>query len=145
MEAMNGSVENKVVFFLWSVAAIATAGSLFFSEVMGFQPCTLCWYQRIAMYPLVILFAVGLFQPIKATIHFTIPLVIIGQIFSVYHNLLHYKIIPESAAPCVLGVPCSTVYINWFGFLTIPMLSLISFTIILAGLIYLNRRVTSEK
>ncbi len=142
---MNGSVENKVLFLLWGVASIATGASLFFSEVMGFQPCVLCWYQRIAMYPLVILFAVGLFQPVKTTIYFTIPLVILGQIFSIYHNLLHYNIIPESAAPCVLGVPCSTVYINWFGFLTIPMLSLIAFSIILAGLIYLNRRVTSEK
>lgn len=134
-----------LVYICWTVAAIATMGSLFFSEVMEFLPCTLCWYQRIAMYPLVILFGVGIFSPIKSTILYTLPIAVIGWVIALYHNLLHYGIIPESASPCRSGVPCSTIYINWFGFLTIPMLSIISFSIIVIMLIILNRRVTSEK
>ena len=121
---------NIKLFLAWLVAAFAMMGSLFFSEVMKYPPCVLCWYQRIAMYPLVVILGVGLFQPLKATLSFAFPLSVIGSIIALYHNLLHYKIIPESASPCVSGVPCSTVYINWFGFLTIPMLSLIAFTII---------------
>ena len=143
---MNQKINNTFLLYLcWIVAAVSLTGSLFFSEVMKFQPCVLCWYQRIAMYPLVILFGVGFFQEIKATIHFTIPLVFLGWAASVYHNLLHYGIIPESASPCQLGVSCSTVYVNWFGFITIPMLSFIAFSIILITLIILNRRVTNEK
>jgi len=96
------------------------------------------------MYPLVILFGVGIFQPVKYTIHYTFPIVAIGWFIALYHNLLHYGIIPESASPCRSGVPCSTVYVNWFGFLTIPMLSFIAFSIILIVLIFLNRRITNE-
>lgn len=137
--------DNWLIYICWSIATIATMGSLFFSEIMEFLPCTLCWYQRIAMYPLVILFGVGIFSPIKSTILYTLPIAVIGWVIALYHNLLHYGIIPESASPCRSGVPCSTIYINWFGFLTIPMLSIISFSIIVIMLIILNRRVTSEK
>ncbi|MBT4790669.1 MAG: disulfide bond formation protein B [Halobacteriovoraceae bacterium] len=138
-------IENVTIFFCWSVAAIATMGSLFFSEVMKFQPCVLCWYQRIAMYPLIVLFAIGFFQTAKSTIYFTLPIAVIGWVTALYHNLLHYEIIPESASPCQMGVSCSTVYINWFGIITIPMLSLIAFTMITIALVFLNRSVTNEK
>jgi len=137
--------ESLTIFFCWIIAAIATTGSLFFSEIMKFPPCVMCWYQRIAMYPLVVLFAVGLFQNSKSTIHFSLPIVVIGWLFALYHNLLHYGVIPESASPCQMGVSCSTIYVNWFGFITIPVLSFISFSIILILLVLLNRSVTSEK
>jgi disulfide bond formation protein DsbB len=138
-------IEGKTIYFCWAIATIATLGSLFFSEVMKFPPCTLCWYQRIAMYPLALLFTIGFFQPVKSTIVYTLPLAVIGWISALYHNLLHYGIVPESASPCQMGISCSTVYVYWFGFFTIPMLSLFAFTAISAGLIFLNRRVTSEK
>lgn len=83
------------------------------------------------MYPLVIIFLVGLFPFDKAVIKFSFPLVILGQIISIYHNLLYYKILPDSAAPCVQGISCTTVQIEWFGFITIPFLSLVGFSIIL--------------
>ena len=137
--------ENITIYLCWSIALIATMGSLFFSEIMKFPPCVLCWYQRIAMYPLVILFTVGFFQSAKSTIYFTLPMAIIGWTIALYHNLLHYEIVPETASPCQVGVSCSTVYIEWFGFMTIPMLSLIAFTLITAALCFLNRRITNEK
>ncbi len=125
--------ESKSLLFFyiaWLVAAIATLGSMFFSEVMKYTPCSMCWYQRIAMYPLVMILLIGAWKSIKETTLFATPFVLIGWLIALYHNLLHYKIIPESAAPCVQGVPCSTIYINWFGFITIPILSLTAFTII---------------
>lgn len=142
---LNKYIENWGILFCWAIASIASLGSLFFSEVMEFSPCVFCWYQRIAMYPLVILFTIGLFHSIKTTIHFTFPIALVGWFLALYHNLLHYGVIPESATPCRSGVPCSTIYINWFGFLTIPMLSFIAFSIILICLIILNRSITNEK
>lgn len=121
----------KLVFLCWLVASVSTMGSLFFSEVMRFLPCVLCWYQRICMYPLVILYLIGLNPLDPKVLKFTFPLVVLGWGISFYHNLLIYEILPEDAAPCVQGVPCSMKYINWFGFMTIPMLSFIGFTLLL--------------
>merc|ERR1712242_486091 len=112
----------------WFVTLIATFGSLFFSEIMKFPPCVLCWYQRICMYPLVLLFLAGMFPLDKRVWRYSLPLALFGWLIALYHNLLHYGIVPESASPCVQGVPCSTVYINWTGFITIPILSLFSFS-----------------
>lgn len=123
------------IFSCWLLATFSTLGSLFFSQIMQFPPCVLCWYQRIAMYPLVLIFWVGSFQSARSTFAFSFPLALIGWIVALYHNLLHYEIVPESASPCLEGVSCSTVYINWLGFVTIPMLSFISFSLILGILL----------
>ncbi len=129
-----------LIFICWIISLVATCGSLFFSEVMGYPPCVLCWYQRIAMYPLVLLFPLALMPLDKKVFKYTLPLVITGWIIALYHNLLHYKIVPESASPCREGVSCSDVWINWFGFVTIPILSFCAFTIILTLLIVFYRR-----
>lgn len=126
-------------FSCWVIALISTLGSLFFSQIMEFVPCELCWYQRIAMYPLVFIFLVGAFQPIRFSVVFSLPLVVTGWITALYHNLLHYEIVPESASPCREGVSCSTIYIDWFGFLTIPMMSFIAFSLILILLFFINK------
>lgn len=129
-------------FMSWLVASIATMGSLYFSEVMKFPPCSMCWYQRIAMYPLVVVFLVGNLNQIKETRLFAMPIAVIGWLLALYHNLLHYEIVPESAAPCMQGVSCSTVYVNWFGFLTIPMLSFIAFSVLLVLMFLIKREET---
>lgn len=133
------------IFLCFLVAVVSTAGSLFFSEVMKFPPCVLCWYQRIAMYPLVLIFLVGSFQGARATWAFATPLVAVGWIIAVWHNLLHYKIVPESASPCMEGVSCATVYIQWFGFITIPMLSFFAFSILLGLLLFLKKELNNEQ
>jgi len=138
--------KSKVLIFsAWLSACLATLGSLFLSEVMHFPPCTLCWYQRICMYPLVIILVTGLFPVSQSVIRFASPLAIIGWMIAVYHNLLYYKILPESASPCVRGISCTTVFIEWFGFITIPLLSLIGFTLILSLLFATHRTLTNEK
>ncbi len=128
-----------LIFLAWIVATLATLGSLFFSEVMHYPPCVLCWYQRICMYPLCFIFLMGMFPLNKFVTRYSLPLAITGWFISFYHNLLYYKILPESAGPCVKGISCTTVFFNWFGFITIPLLSMISFSLILI-LIYLTHR-----
>ena len=112
------------------LSIIATSGSLFFSEVMQLPPCVLCWYQRIMMYPLILIFSLGLFRKAKESFVYGTVLSATGLVIAVYHNLLYYHIIPESIAPCTSGVSCTSRQIEWLGFITIPLLSLMAFTLI---------------
>lgn len=111
-------------------ASIAMAGSLFFSEVMGLPPCVLCWYQRIAMYPIVILAVIGISRNDRKLYTSVLALSIPGLLISIYHNLLYWKILPESVAPCMLGVSCTTKFFEWLGFVTIPFMALVAFIVI---------------
>jgi disulfide bond formation protein DsbB len=133
------------IFFAFLISLIATLGSLFFSEIMSFIPCSLCWYQRIFMYPLVFLFSINLLFPDDKIFKYAFPLVLIGWLISIYHNLLMFKIIPEKLSPCIQGVPCSVDYINWFGFITIPLLSFFAYTTILILLINLKKENKNAK
>lgn len=121
------------------VALVSTLGSLFFSEVMMLPPCLLCWYQRICMYPLVVIFLSGLIPLDRSVLKYSLPLAAIGWIIAFYHNLLYFKILPESAAPCVQGISCTTVQIQWLGFITIPLLALTGFSLILILLFNFHR------
>jgi disulfide bond formation protein DsbB len=127
--------KKNSIYIAWTTALVAMIGSLYFSNVLGFPPCVLCWYQRICMYPLVIILGIAILKKDKGITSYVLPLTIIGGLIAVYHNLLYYKIIPESAAPCVSGVSCTTKFIQYFGFVTIPFLSLIGFIIITACMI----------
>lgn len=131
-----------ILFICWLLAGTSTLGSLFFSEVMQLPPCILCWYQRIFLFPLVLVFTTGLFFPDKAVVRYALPLVAAGWLTAMYHNLLSAEIIPESIQPCSQGVSCTEDYLNLFGFLTIPMLSLLSFSAMLALLFIYNRRLS---
>lgn len=130
--------------FALIISLISTLGSLYFSEILKLPPCLLCWYQRIFMYPLVIIFAVGIWKKDKNIPFFALPLSIIGTIIASYHNLLYYKIIPENIAPCTLGVSCTIKQIEWLGFITIPFLSLMAFITIVI-LMLLHRKYSASK
>jgi disulfide bond formation protein DsbB len=127
---LNKILSTKIILLCFVVASVATMGSLFFSDVMGFVPCNMCWYQRIFMYPLVIIFLINILYPDDKVYKYAFPIVLVGLLFAIYHNLLMFGLIPESAVPCASGVPCSTEYINWLGFITIPFLSLISYLVL---------------
>ncbi len=120
----------SLIFGAWLISCLSMGGSLFFSEVMEFPPCILCWYQRIAMYPLVAIFMVGLFPLSKEVFKYSAPFVALGWLIALWHNLLHLGIIEEDLSPCREGVSCSTVYINWMGFITIPLLSFVAFSLL---------------
>ncbi len=134
-----------ILYLAWIQSIVATLGSLYFSEVMKFPPCVLCWYQRIFMYPLVFILAVGMVRKDKKIHTYVLPLSVTGLLIAIYHNLLYYQIIPESMAPCVNGVSCTTKFIEWFGFITIPFLSLVAFSVITLCMLFLWRGVKKTK
>jgi disulfide bond formation protein DsbB len=130
----------ELVFASWLIASVATLGSLFFSEVMGHAPCVLCWYQRICMYPLVLILPAALFPFDRNVARYALPLSLLGALIAVFHLLLAAGYIPENIKPCVQGIPCTEVQIVWFGFVTIPLLSAVSFLLISALLVLTHRR-----
>ncbi|WP_336825072.1 disulfide oxidoreductase [Sporosarcina sp. USHLN248] len=131
---------NKPLLFSWITAIIAVAGSLFFSERMGFIPCTLCWYQRILMYPLAVLLGIAFYRNDRAIYKYVLPLSIIGMIVSTYHYALQKLPTLQEFSVCTSGVPCSGQYINYLGFITIPFLALIAFTMITIMMFILRKR-----
>ncbi len=133
----------SLLFVAWILVTIATLGSLFFSEVMGIPVCELCWYQRVAMYPLVVILALGLFPYDPGVVRYAAALASVGWLIALYQVLLVIGIIPESAQPCVQGIPCSETHISLLGFLNIPTLSFLTFTLIGILLFYTHKMETS--
>lgn len=123
-------LNDLLPYAAWLTALIGMAGSLFFSEVMDLPPCVLCWYQRIAMYPLVIIIGIGIVTADVRWKTYAFPLALIGLAISIYQNLLYYGIIPENLSPCTQGVSCTERQIEWLGFITIPLMGLLSFLVI---------------
>jgi len=119
-----------LVFACWLIASASSLGALFLSEVMEIAPCVLCWYQRIAMFPLVLVLPAGLFPSDPKVLRYALPLVAAGWMVACFHLLLATGYIPDRIKPCTQGVPCTDLQIEWFGFVTIPMLSLLSFSLI---------------
>jgi disulfide bond formation protein DsbB len=118
------------IYMAWIVAITATACSLYLSEILHFEPCRLCWFQRIFMYPQVILLGIAAYRNDRSIIPYVLPLSIIGGCISIYHY--SEQMIPAlaRAIPCQVGVPCSTKQFAWFGFITIPLMALIAFILI---------------
>lgn len=145
---MNENVKDQrvnrewgLLFLAWLMVSISTLGSLFFSELMGFAPCVLCWYQRICLYPLVLIFGTGLISFDRGVIKYSLPLAAAGWVIALYHTLLYEGVIPASIQPCSKGVSCTEKYIEIFGFLSIPLLSFLAFTAIVILLFILRRRI----
>ncbi|HET7628722.1 MAG TPA: disulfide oxidoreductase [Bacillales bacterium] len=135
METRNEEASFSL-YFAWLVAVIATGGSLYFSEIAGYVPCELCWYQRIFMYPLVIILGIASFKGARSITTYVLPLSIIGGCFSIYHYSEQKFGTPSF---CTGTVPCSGEYINWLGFITIPLLALTAFLLITLFLLMARR------
>lgn len=133
---------NWTLLFLgWLLVSVSTTISLFFSSVLEYEPCVLCWYQRICLFPMVFILAAGLFPAFdKNVIKYALPLSIAGGLTAFYHTLLYAGIIPESIQPCSKGVSCTEKYIELFGFVSIPMLSFFAFSTLVTLLLFLKRR-----
>ena len=133
---------NWILLFLcWLLVSVSATVSLFFSSVLNYQPCVLCWYQRICLFPLILIFAAGLFPAFdKSVIRYALPLTIAGGLTALYHTLLYAGIIPENIQPCSQGVSCTERYIELFGFISIPMMSFFAFTTLAILLTILKRR-----
>lgn len=126
---MNKRLENGLLF-VWLVSLVATLGSLYFSEVRGYEPCELCWYQRILMYPLVIITTIAYIQKSARIAITTAVFSCIGGAISIYHYGLQKLDFLAENAPACGRVPCTGQYINWGGFITIPFLALTAFILI---------------
>lgn len=130
MHSLTKKAEN-LLLIIWVQAFVATTGSLFYSEVMGYIPCELCWYQRILMYPLVIIYGLALWKKdVKMTLS-GLVLSGIGMFVSTYHYLLQkVPAFHEMGGSCSGAVPCNAIYVNYFGFITIPFMAGVAFIII---------------
>jgi disulfide bond formation protein DsbB len=146
MPALPASVPAPVpwwpLFLAWLVALIATAGALFLGEVMGMTPCVLCWYQRIAMFPLAVVLGIGLLDRDQRSVHYALPLAWAGWAVALYHCLIFWGVIAEALAPCSKGSSCADADVQVAGVVPISLLSLLAFTAVLA-LLHLTRRKAS--
>lgn len=138
--AKDNSFSAGWLYVAWFLALAGTVGSLFFSEVMLYPPCVLCWYQRIALYPLVVTIAVGIATRDTSVVKYSLPLCLIGLVIAFYHNLLYFGIIPESITPCTEGVPCNAKQVELLGFITIPLMALGGFVSIAVCLLLSRRK-----
>lgn len=132
-----------LIFMAWLIAMASTLTSLFFSEIMHLEPCILCWYQRICIFPLAVILMAGLFPLDKAVLKYALPLAMLGLGFTLYHIALFYGFIPEGLKPCSQGIPCDDDSMILFGFLPIPLLSLVAFSAIIGLLLAAKSRLTT--
>ena len=132
------SRSNGWLFHAWAVSVVATLGSLYLSEYLHFVPCSLCWYQRIFMYPLAIALGIASARNDSRIVPYVLPLAAIGAGFSVYHILVQSW--PRHASSPFCGpASCAEDVLNAFGFLTVPMLALIAFVLIFVTLLLARR------
>jgi disulfide bond formation protein DsbB len=122
------------------VATVATLGSLYLSEVADFVPCRLCWYQRIAMYPLPVLLGIAWWKRDAGVRRYVVPLAVIGMVISTYHVLVERFPSLEGSGVCEVTNPCTIRWVERFGFITIPTMALAGFAFISGVLSYPPRR-----
>lgn len=129
-----------LLFVAWLLACISTLGSLFLSEVVGLPPCVLCWWQRVFMYALVPVLLVGLLHYDGSVVRYALPLIALGWLTAFYHYLLYKGYIPETLQPCGQGPSCAEINLELLGFITIPMLSLVAFSMLAFVILLVRKR-----
>lgn len=131
---------KNFLYAAWFQSIVATMGSLYFSEIKHYAPCILCWYQRIFMYPLVIILAVGILRKDKKIYQYVLPMSLFGWIIALYHTLLAEGVLPETIAPCSVAASCTIKHVGYFGFITIPVMSFTAFTIISLCMLFIWKK-----
>jgi disulfide bond formation protein DsbB len=142
--SMRVRVTPYAVAGAWVVALAATLGSLYYSEVAHFEPCRLCWYQRIAMYPLVVILGIAAWRRDVEVRTYAIPVAAIGALLSGYHYLLEWFPQVDTGA-CTVGVPCTLVWFRELGFITLPYLALTAFLLVITLLLVPLRERTADR
>ena len=130
IEDIKLSLRKNSLLFAFIISLTATLGSLFFSEILGYTPCKLCWFQRIFMYPLPIIFGIALKNKDLGIKKYTIPLAVIGALIAAYHYSVQ---VFQFTTNCGANseVPCNLVYSFELGYITIPMMALTAFILII--------------
>jgi len=117
----------------WLVALVSTLSALFIGEVMGQTPCVLCWFQRIFMFPLALILGLAAWRNDMSIWKYGLPLAVTGWLIAAYHTLLYFGVIPEPIKPCTAtGPSCSGDGMMLWSFVPIPLLALVSFSLICA-------------
>lgn len=130
---------ERLLFIVWTQSLVATLGSLYFSEILGYIPCDLCWIQRIFMYPIVIISTIALIKKNKDIAYGSLYLSGIGMLFSIYHYGIQKVPFMGDANGICGAVPCNLQYINYFGFVTIPFLAGVAFIVIFISSLLLSK------
>jgi disulfide bond formation protein DsbB len=135
-DAVRAALEGYELWLVFLVSSIATGGSLFLSEIAGFVPCELCWFQRICMYPLTVVSLLAALANDRRVARYLLPLPLVGAGISIYHLLVENGVVKQSQA-CLISAPggCATKWINEFGYMTIPTLALTGFVLCLEFLV----------
>jgi len=133
-------VANQALPLSFAVALIATLGSLYYSEIAGFNPCKLCWFQRVLIYPQVILFGLAWWKKDNHAVDYGLAMVAVGTLVSLYHNYIYYSAQPSNI--CSIAEPCAQQYILGFGYVTIPMLALTA--LLLTGVLLIFKKVAKD-
>jgi disulfide bond formation protein DsbB len=139
---LRDSISPFALQFAWIVAALATLGSLYLSQIAGLVPCEFCWFQRICMYPLSLLLGIAAFRgDVGIAKRYFMPISIVGAGLAIYHYQLEH--IAHEPTVCGAAVPCNSAAFNIFGFISVPFLSLAAFALI-TTLLLLAREVRYE-
>ncbi|HDR8054780.1 disulfide bond formation protein B [Bacillus cereus] len=128
-----------MVYFSFLVSIVATIGSLYFSEVKGYVPCSLCWYQRILMYPIPLLMFISILTNDKNVKYYLRYFSGIGIVISSYHNYIQFT--QQKSSFCSVTSSCLTIYGKWGGFITIPLMSLTAFIIIFVLSFFMKEKI----
>lgn len=124
--------QQNALYLAWLVALVSTLGALFIGEVMERTPCVLCWYQRIAMFPLALILGVSAYSADWTVRRYVLPIAAIGGFIALWHSLLFTGIVPETVQPCTRGGPsCAGDEQTLFGLLPLPFLSVVAFAAII--------------
>jgi disulfide bond formation protein DsbB len=116
----------------WGIMS-AVVGSLIYSDIVGFPPCDLCWWQRILLYPQALLLLVAMKKKDKGIIDYLVPLSVLGAIVSLYHSLVQWGFLVGTGPGCVsVGGECARVYVLSYSYITIPFMSFTVFAYIIA-------------
>src|SRR5215472_14692534 len=134
LEALRGALWGYELWAAFVVAALATGGSLFFSEIAGFVPCDLCWFQRICMYPLSILTLFAASHNDHRVTRYLLVFPVVGSCVSVYHLLIENQVISEPSSCRIGGAGCAVKWVNEFGYVTIPTMALTGFLLLIGFL-----------
>jgi disulfide bond formation protein DsbB len=132
---LGGAVAEAGLWLAFLVAATATLGSLYFSESAGYVPCTMCWYQRIAMYPLAPILLIAAIRRDRWVAWYATPLASVGAGIALYHYLIEWNPSLEGGACSATGPSCADIWFREFGFVTLPFMALAGFLAILAFLL----------
>jgi len=128
-EPIASLIKKYGLWFAFIVALVSTLGSLFYSEILGFSPCKLCWYQRIFMYPLALIMPIAAWKKDRKITGYALPMCIIGGLIALYHYYVQFS---AKVVTCgsLDAVDCSIRYIFHYNYITMPMMALTGFVMI---------------